>query len=216
MANLAKARASAGNQGFGMTASTPVCDCPEPCACYAEGYDQNEALVSSPGDAETTPRKTPEVGLHARRPAQEDFLHAYIDESGNTGFNLFDPAQPFFQNVAMSSLVDFDEVFQNRVQRMADRLGVAYLHGNELGVDGVEQIAGDIAELIEFSQVKFYFAAINKRDVAAIKFYDAIFDPGENPRHPLWVTEPERRSLSCFSNSYSYWMKGTSGCFGTQ
>ena len=108
-------------------------------------------------------------------------MHAYIDESGNTGFNLFDPAQPFFQNVAMSSLVDFDEVFQNRVKRMADRLAVAYLHGNELGVDGVEQIAEEVAELIEFSQVRFYFAAVNKRDVFAIKFYDAIFDPGENP-----------------------------------
>ena len=111
-------------------------------------------------------------------------MHAYIDESGNTGFNLFDPAQPYFQNVAMSSHVDFDEVFQNRVQRMAERLGVAYLHGNELGVDGVEQIAGSIAELVEFSQVRFYFAAVNKRDVAAIKFYDAIFDPGENPAAP--------------------------------
>ena len=113
-------------------------------------------------------------------------MHAYIDESGNTGFNLFDPAQPFFQNVAMSSLVDFDEVFQNRVQKIADRIGVAHLHGNELGVDGVEQIAGDIIELIEFSQVRFYFAAVNKRDVAAIKFYDAIFDPGENPAAPIF------------------------------
>lgn len=113
-------------------------------------------------------------------------MHAYIDESGNTGFNLFDPAQPFFQNVAMSSLVDFDEVFQNRVQKLADRIGVAHLHGNELGVDGVEQVAADIAELIEFSQVKFYFAAVNKRDVAAIKSYDAIFDPGENPAAPIF------------------------------
>ena len=111
-------------------------------------------------------------------------MHAYIDESGNTGFNLFDPAQPFFQNAAMSSHVDFDEVFQSRVHRMANRLGVAYLHGNELGVDGVEQIAGSIAELLKFSQVRFYFAAVNKRDVAAIKFYDAIFDPGENPAAP--------------------------------
>ena len=111
-------------------------------------------------------------------------MHAYIDESGNTGVNLFDPTQLFFQNAAMSSMVDFDEVFHNRVQRMADRLGVACLHGNELGVDGVEQIAGNVAELIEFSQVRFYFAAVNKRDVAAIKFYDAIFDPGENPAAP--------------------------------
>ena len=74
-----------------MTGSAPVCDCPESRVCYAEGYDQSEAPVSSPGEAETIPpRKTPDTGLYARRPAQEDFLHAYIDKSGNTGFNLFD------------------------------------------------------------------------------------------------------------------------------
>ena len=55
MADLTKARASADNRRGGMTGSAPVCDCPESCACYAEGYDQSEALVSSPGEAETTP-----------------------------------------------------------------------------------------------------------------------------------------------------------------
>ena len=43
-------------------------------------------------------------------------MYAYIDESGNTGFNLVDPAQPYFLNVAMSSPVDFDAVFAERVE----------------------------------------------------------------------------------------------------
>ena len=111
-------------------------------------------------------------------------MHTYIDESGNTGFNLFDPDQPHFLNVAMSSQLDFDDVFRERVHRIAHHAGVPYLHANELGVDGVEAIARSLIELVEFSQARFYFAAVNKPDVAAMKFYDAIFDPGENPAAP--------------------------------
>ena len=111
-------------------------------------------------------------------------MYAYIDESGNTGVNLFDPEQPYFLSVAMSSPVDFDSVFRERVAGIATMSDVGYLHANEMGVDGVESIAGRILELVEFSQVKFHFVAVKKPDVAAIKFYDAIFDPWENPSAP--------------------------------
>ena len=111
-------------------------------------------------------------------------MYAYIDESGNTGFNLFDPAQPYFFNVAMSSPVDFDDVFRSRVNRIARGAGVEHLHAREMGVDGVEAAAAALIELVEFSQVRFYFAAVDKQDVAALKVFDALFDPGENPAAP--------------------------------
>ncbi len=124
-------------------------------------------------------------------------MHAYIDESGNTGTKLFDPKQPNFLSVAMSSPVDFDDVFRERVARIAHIAGVDRLHGSEMGVSGVETIAQSVLELVEFSQVRFHFAYVNKPDVAAIKFYDAVFDPGENPAapHHSYVT----RSLSVSS-----------------
>ena len=53
-----------------MTGSAPVCDCPESRVCYAEGYDQSEAFVSSPGEAETIPPeklRTPASMLDVRR-----------------------------------------------------------------------------------------------------------------------------------------------------
>ena len=84
----------------------------------------------------------------------------------------------------MSSRVDFDEVFRERIRRIAYSAGVQHLHANELGVDGVEGIAPSLIELVEFSQVRFYFAAVHKPDVAGMKFFDAIFDPGENPAAP--------------------------------
>ena len=109
---------------------------------------------------------------------------AYIDESGNTGLNLFDPAQPYFLHVAMTSPVDFDDVFQTRVDNIARTAGVDYLHASEMGQDVVESVAEKVSELVQFSQVRFHFAYIVKPDTAVAKFYDAIFDPGENPARP--------------------------------
>ena len=111
-------------------------------------------------------------------------MRAYIDESGNTGVNLFDPDQPYFLNVAMSSPVDFDEVFRERVARLAHAVGVDYLHASEMGVGRVESIAQSLIVLIQFAQVRFYFTSVKKPDVAVMKFFDAIFDPGENPAAP--------------------------------
>ena len=110
-------------------------------------------------------------------------LRAYIDESGNTGFNLFDAEQPFFLNVAMSSHVDFDSVYLERVRKIADTASAPYLHASELGAEGVEAVAQSLVELVQFSQVRFYFAAVDKRDLAGMKFYDAVFDPAETQQH---------------------------------
>lgn len=111
-------------------------------------------------------------------------MYAFIDESGNTGFNLFDPAQPHFFNAAMSSPTNFDDVFRMRVEQIARSTGTAHLHASEMGVDGVEAVASRLIDLVEFSQVRFYFAAVDKQAVVALKFFDAIFDPGENPAAP--------------------------------
>ena len=125
-------------------------------------------------------------------------MRAYIDESGNTGTNLFDPAQPYFLNVAMSSPVDFDDVFRERVKRIVHTAGIEYLHASEMGAHGVEAIARSVIELVEFSQSRFYFAYVNKPDVAAMKFFDAIFDLGENPAapHHIYILHPARLEVS--------------------
>lgn len=111
-------------------------------------------------------------------------MYAYIDESGNTGVNLFDTEQPYFFNVAMTSQVNFDDVFRQRVEHIAQLVSAEYLHANEIGQQRVELIAPSLMELIEFSQVRFHFTLVEKPTAAVMKFYDAIFDPGENPAAP--------------------------------
>ena len=111
-------------------------------------------------------------------------MYAYIDESGNTGKNMLDPEQPYFHMIAMVSPVDFDSAFRQRVSDIAKRVGVDHLHGSQLGVAGVEQVALHLIELLQFSQVQFVCACVNKEDIIAIHFFNEFFDPWENPAAP--------------------------------
>ncbi len=108
-------------------------------------------------------------------------MYAFIDESGNTGANLFDPAQPYFLTVAMTCPVDFDVEFGDEVRGIARESGFDYLHASEIGADAVDLIAPSVLELIERSQVRFHPVLVAKPDSALFQFFYALFDPGENP-----------------------------------
>ena len=60
-------------------------------------------------------------------------MHFYIDESGHTGPNLFDPAQPMLYYGVLSSKVNVDVLAEERLKRLRTQLGVARLHAAELG-----------------------------------------------------------------------------------
>ena len=124
-------------------------------------------------------------------------MHAYIDESGNTGKNPLDLDQPHFLSMAMCSHVDFGKVFRERVKSIARSVGLDYLHAIELGVGRLEDVARDLIELIEFSQVKFCSVYASKCNVAVSKFYDTVVDPGENPAAPAphYAIRPPRFGL---------------------
>jgi len=55
-------------------------------------------------------------------------MYCYVDESGHTGANLFDPAQPTLFYELLSASVNLD-------------IGVDRLHATELGVPGLGRIA---------------------------------------------------------------------------
>ncbi|HZT34664.1 MAG TPA: hypothetical protein VFA15_02000, partial [Nitrososphaera sp.] len=56
-------------------------------------------------------------------------FYAYVDETGNTGHNLFDEAQPDFYTAALITRGDFDLSFTPEVKAIANKLGVEHLHG---------------------------------------------------------------------------------------
>jgi hypothetical protein len=111
-------------------------------------------------------------------------MFAYIDETGNTGSNLFDQDQPVFYYGVLNSKVDFDLVWGSRVRRLAASVGAVELHGSELGPEKVEAIAPRLVELLRGSDCRFDLSKVNKRDLAVTKFFDTVFDPGENVAVP--------------------------------
>ena len=66
------------------------------------------------------------------------FFH--IDESGNTGMNLFDGNQPRLSYGVLSSRLNVDALGSSAHKEMTGRLGVEALHANEMGVGGLAKI----------------------------------------------------------------------------
>ena len=124
-------------------------------------------------------------------------MFAYVDESGNTGNELFDPQQPVFITAAMMTKTNFDAVRKNDLRSIACRVEANALHANELGVRRIEEIASYLLHIIKKADAKFFVSRVEKRYLAAAKVVDTYFDAGENlavPWHMYWV-RPLRLTL---------------------
>jgi|SRR5215471_3086298 len=107
-------------------------------------------------------------------------LYAYVDETGNTGHNLFDEAQPDFFTAALITKGDFDLTFGQRTRAIAQGLGTQELHGKELGTKQLEAAAPDIIKLLRSAKAHFFVSRVEKRYLLATKLFDSLFDSGEN------------------------------------
>lgn len=107
-------------------------------------------------------------------------FYAYVDETGNTGHNLFDEAQPDFFTAALITKGDFDLSFTKPVQELARGFGADTLHAKGLGIQRLDAIATDILKILRASDAHFFVSRVEKRYLVATKIFDALFDSGEN------------------------------------
>ncbi|MCO8018228.1 DUF3800 domain-containing protein [Brevundimonas diminuta] len=107
-------------------------------------------------------------------------LFAYVDESGNTGKNIFDIAQPDFFTAALVSKGDFDLIWGPRVVAVAKKTGGSAIHANELGLGRLEAVADDLLDILIDAQANFFVSRVEKRYLLATKMFDVLFDSGEN------------------------------------
>jgi hypothetical protein len=61
-------------------------------------------------------------------------VYIYVDESGNTGKNIFDPKQADYYTAALVTKGDFDVVYTERVRAIASKVGEISVHASELGL----------------------------------------------------------------------------------
>lgn len=107
-------------------------------------------------------------------------IYAYVDESGNTGKNIFDATQPNYYTAALISKGDFDARYAPKVNAIAARVGSAAIHANELGLGRLEPIADDLFALLVGADVQFFVSRVEKKYLLATKMFDTLFDSGEN------------------------------------
>jgi hypothetical protein len=108
----------------------------------------------------------------------------YVDESGHTGSELFDPAQPVLCYGVLSSHLNVDAVAEGRIKSMRRKLGVGRLHAAELGNGRLVTVADDLFALQRQLDLRFDLYRVFKPDHAIISFFDQVFDAGLNPAVP--------------------------------
>jgi len=107
-------------------------------------------------------------------------VRAYSDETGNSGNNLFDPGQPYFWTGTLVCEGDVEREGARVHATCLQLSGQSELHGNKLGLSGIEKIAPILQELLSKVKAHYLFTSIDKHHVAATKFFDVLMDSGVN------------------------------------
>lgn len=108
-------------------------------------------------------------------------MFIYVDESGHTGSNIFDEAQPMLYYGVLSSKVNVDVLAETQLVALRKKLGVTRLHAAELGNGRLVTIARELVAIQKRLSIRFDLYRVAKPDHAIICFFDQVFDQGVNP-----------------------------------
>ena len=120
-------------------------------------------------------------------------MYAYIDESGNTGNNLFDEAQPVLYYGLLTCKKNLDFIAERPLAKLRAQLGVDRIHASQLGVGRLVPVAQWLCDFQKRHDLRFDAYRVMKRDHAILSFFDQVFDSGMNEAVPnSWYFGPMR------------------------
>ena len=90
-------------------------------------------------------------------------IYAYVDETGNTGHNIFDESQPDFLTGALITRGDIDLTCATRVKDIAVQVGFDGLHAQKMGMARVEAISPEVLELMKAMNAHFFLSRVEKK-----------------------------------------------------
>jgi hypothetical protein len=128
----------------------------------------------------------------------------YVDESGQTGLNLFDETQPFLYYGVLRSKLNLDVLASKDLAPLRSKLGVERLHAAELGNGRLVEISRDFIKIGKKYDLGFDFFRISKVDHAVISFFDQVFDQGMNPAVPWNAYWTPLRYVLLFKLAYLF------------
>lgn len=114
-------------------------------------------------------------------------MYAYVDETGNTGTNLFDQDQPAFITAALMTKTNFDLLQKDVVKEIASKVGTDILHANEIGIEQMNKLSGPLLGLLKRSNARFSISYIEKKYLITTKLVDTLFDSFENKAVPWHI-----------------------------
>lgn len=104
----------------------------------------------------------------------------HVDESGNTGNNLFDPNQPRLSYGVLSSATNVDVRCVEIHRRIEQTIGDDIIHANVLGIERLRKIVPELLSIQDKMKFDFDYYFIDKTAYALVVFFDAVFDAGLN------------------------------------
>lgn len=107
-------------------------------------------------------------------------VHAFTDETGNTGNNLFDSGQPDFWTGTLVSRTDIETEGTSVHAECLRLTGAKELHGSALGLGKIEKCAEILRTFFLKQDCRFFFTRIEKTHLAATKLFDVLMDSGIN------------------------------------
>lgn len=107
-------------------------------------------------------------------------MWAYLDETGNTGVNVFDDEQPYFITGWVASKLNLDVLMADNFKRKAETFGLGYLHANAINPDQRANYFSFLAANAKRYDVRFGICRIEKSYLVACKLVDVLFDSVEN------------------------------------
>jgi hypothetical protein len=131
-------------------------------------------------------------------------VYCFIDESGNTGLELFDPNQPTLYYGLLTAQANLDVVAEPLLKELRQSLGVKRIHASELGVGRLTTIAEKLVRFSKKNDVRFSLLKVTKPDHSIICFFDQVFDSGMNKAVPWHHYFTPLRYILVFKVAYLF------------
>lgn len=107
-------------------------------------------------------------------------MYFYVDESGHTGKNIFDPHQSIFYYGVLSSKVNLDILALPYIQNIKKKLNIKRLHAADLSNTRIASLVPDIQQIHKEYGLTFDAYKVVKRDHILICFFESVFDSNVN------------------------------------
>lgn len=113
-------------------------------------------------------------------------MYFYIDESGNSGNNLFDKQQPFLYYATLAAPLNLqrEQTLKELITVLRNDFQVDRLHANELGITKLDSISGKLKQIIFDYNLIINFYFLEKKHYILCQFFDQIFDSEVNKAVP--------------------------------